>query len=100
MLSLKLFWRKPVIKSVTTLGIVEHLNVVEDTLTGVTPGCIGLALDALTLQLLEEAFSDSIDVTVSTTAHACFQPMGSQEIAPVFAGERRARVIPPPNDRV
>ena len=48
--SLKLYWRKPVIKSVTALGIVEHLDVVEDVLPGVIPACIGLALDALTLR--------------------------------------------------
>ena len=29
----------------TTLGIVEHLDVVEDVLFGVIPGLIGLALD-------------------------------------------------------
>lgn len=76
----------------TALGIVEHLNVVEHVLPGVIPGCIGLALDALTLQQLEEAFSDSIVVTVSRSAHACFQPMRSQEIAPVLAGKLRALI--------
>lgn len=47
--SLKLCWRKPVIESVTALRIVEHLDVVEDILSGVVPACIGLALDALAL---------------------------------------------------
>ena len=90
--SIKLYWRKPVIKSVTAFRIVEHLDVVEDILPGVIPGCRGLALDALTLQQLEVAFSDSIVVTVSTSAHACFQPMRSQEIAPVLAGALRALI--------
>ena len=35
--SLKLYWRKPVIKSVTAFRIVEHLDVVEDVLPGVIP---------------------------------------------------------------
>ncbi len=39
--SLKLCWRKPVIKSVTALQIVEHLDVVEDVLLGVVPDCVG-----------------------------------------------------------
>lgn len=47
--SLKLYWRKPVIKSVTVFRIVEHLDIVEDVLHGIVSGCIGLALDALTL---------------------------------------------------
>lgn len=85
--SLKLCWRKPVIKSVTALRIVEHLDVVEDILPGVVPSCIGLALDTLALQKLEEAFSDRIVVTVSAPAHAGFQPMRRQKIAPVLAGE-------------
>ena len=76
----------------TAFRIVEHLDVVEDVLPGVIPGCIGLALDALTLQQLEEAFSDSIVVTVSTSAHACFQPMRRQEIAPVLADELQALI--------
>jgi hypothetical protein len=68
--SLKLCWRKPVIKSVTALRIVEHLDVVEDVLPGVVPGCVGLAPDALAFWKLEEAFSDSVVVTVSTSTHA------------------------------
>lgn len=50
MLSLKLCWRKPVIKSVTALQIVDHFDIVEDVLPGVVPSCIGLALDADPLQ--------------------------------------------------
>ena len=90
--SLKLYWRKPVIKSVTAFLIVEHLDVVEDVLPGVIPDCIGLALDALTLQQLEEALNNSIVVTVSTPPHAWRQPMRRQEIVPVLAGKLRALI--------
>jgi hypothetical protein len=68
--SLKLCRRKPVIQSVTALRIVEHLDIVEDGLPGVVRGCVGLALDALAFWKLEEAFSDSVVVTVSTSTHA------------------------------
>jgi len=92
MSSLKLCWRKPVIKSVTALRIVEHLDIVEDILLGIVLGCKGLALDALALQKLEEALSDGIVVAVSTPAHAWLQPMLFQEIAAVLAGELRAPI--------
>lgn len=87
MLSLKLCWRKPVIKSVTALQIVDHFDIVEDVLPGVVPSCIGLALDALPLQQLEEAFSDSIVMMVSTPALPWLKPIRRQEISPVLAGE-------------
>lgn len=72
----------------TAFRIIEHLDVVEDVLHGFIPGCIGLALDTLTLQQLEEALNNSIVVTVSTPPHAWRQPMRRQEIVPVLGGER------------
>lgn len=50
---LKLCWRKPVIKSVTGLRIVKHLDVVENALPGAIPSCISLVFDAFTLQELK-----------------------------------------------
>ena len=53
---LKLCWRKPVIKSVTALRIVKHLNEVGDALPGAIPSCISLVFDAFTLQELKKTF--------------------------------------------
>jgi len=69
------------------LWIVEHLDVIEDILPGIGTCCIGLSTNALTLDKLEEAFSNSVIVAVTSPAHALLQIVSIEEIAPVVAAE-------------
>ena len=69
------------------LRVVEHLDVVEDVLSRDISGPVGFSPDALTLEEVEEALSNSIVVTVAPAAHAVFEVVLLQERDPVDAGE-------------
>ena len=60
------------------LRIVEHLNIVENILPRIISGFVGFASDAFAFQEIEEAFGDSVVVTVSPAAHAVFEVVVSQ----------------------
>ena len=51
-----------------SLGIVEHLNVVEHILPGIGSGFIGPAPYPFTFEQIEEALRDSVVVTVAAPA--------------------------------
>ena len=55
------------------LRIVEHLNVVEYILPRVVSGFVVFAPDSFALQEVEEAFCNSVVVTISSAAHAVFE---------------------------
>lgn len=62
------------------LWIVQHLDEIEDVLPRIISGPVGLAPDALALEEVEEALSNSIVVTVaSAAAHAVFEVVLLQE---------------------
>ena len=69
------------------LWIVEHLDVIEDILPGLGTCGIDLSTNALALDELEEAFSNSVIVAVTAPAHVLLQIIGIEEIAPVIAAE-------------
>jgi hypothetical protein len=69
----KLDWRQSFIEAVASLRIVEHLDVVEDILSGFVAGCISFAANAFPFQQLEKALSHGIIMTVAAPAHALYQ---------------------------
>ena len=54
----------------STAWVVEQLNVVEYLSPGLTPFFVDLAFNALRLQQLEEAFSPSVVMAVTSVTHA------------------------------
>lgn len=78
--------------AVAPLGVVEHLDVVEDVGAGVTAGCIDLAADALALEQLEEALGHGVVMAVAAPAHAADQVVVSQELLPFVPGELAALI--------
>ena len=83
----ELYWGNVASRSMTALWVVEHLDVVEDIASGLIPGGIDLASNALTLEQLEEALCHSVVVAVAATTHAGDQIVIAQEALPVVAGE-------------
>lgn len=71
----------------TTLRVVEQLDVVEDVPPGFFPVVIGFSLDALPLQQLEEARRNRIVVAIPAPSHARHQTMRLQEVLPVITAE-------------
>lgn len=65
--------------------VVKHFDVIEDILTGILSGCVGSALDPLSLQQMEEAFSYGIVMAVTWPAHAGFQIVLMQEFLSLMA---------------
>ena len=55
------------------LGIIEHLDVVEYVLLRFVSGFVSYAPYTFTLQEIEEAFCNSIVMTVAPAAHAVFE---------------------------
>ena len=70
-----------------TFRVVEHLDVIEDIPPGFLSVVIGFSLDALPLQQLEETLRHGIVVTVTSSAHAGFQVVATQETLPFMTGE-------------
>lgn len=73
--------------AVPALGVVKHLDVIEDILPGVLPRGVNLSLDALALEQLEEALGHRVVVAIAPPAHAALEVMGLQEVLPVMAAE-------------
>ena len=55
-----------------SLGIVEHLDVVEHVLPGLDAGFVCPAPYPLSLEQVEEALSHGVVVTVASSAHRVF----------------------------
>ena len=92
MASFELYRRSAAGRPVTPLGVVEHLDVVEDIGSCVVAGRIGLAANALALEQLEEAFGHRVVVAVAAPAHAADQLVIAQEGLPLMPGELTALV--------
>jgi hypothetical protein len=77
---------------VTPLGVVEHLDVIEDVGSGSIAGRVDLATDSLSLEKLEEALGDGVVVTVAAPTHAAHEVVIAQEVLPGVSSELAALV--------
>ena len=68
-------------------GVVEHLDVAEDIAACFLPCGIGFSANAFTFEQLEETLRHGIVVTVTSSAHAGFQVVATQETLPFMTGE-------------
>ena len=59
--------------------IIEHLDVVENIRPCVVSGLVGSASNTFALEQVEEAFCNSIVMTVAPAAHAVFKIVLLQE---------------------
>ena len=80
MTPLKLGRRQAVSTGMTTSGVIEHFDVVEDIAAGSLPGGIGFTADALTFEQLEETLCDSVVMAVAPSAHAGLQFVALEEV--------------------
>ena len=74
------------------LRIIEHLNVFEYVLSCVNPCRIGFSSNLLAFQQLEEAFGDSVVMTVAATAHTGVQIVLSKKRFLFTTGELAALI--------
>jgi hypothetical protein len=72
---------------VLAFWIIEHLNIIENILSGFITRFIDLAADTLSFEQIEEAFDDSVIVTVPSAAHRMFKIVSLQESRPVHASK-------------
>jgi len=72
--------------------VIKHLDVIEDISASSFPIPVDFPFHPFALEQREEAFGNSIVVTVSTPTHARFQPMIFQEVPPFPAGVLRALI--------
>jgi hypothetical protein len=80
----ELYRRNAAGRVVTTFVVVEHLDVMKDIGTGILAGWVDLSTNPLTLERLEEAFSDSVVMAVAAATHAAAQIVISQKSLPVM----------------
>src|SRR5580698_3391133 len=73
-------------RRVSTLSIVEHLDVLEQGPLSSLASRIILVVNQLRLERAEEAFHDGIVVTVALAAHAARQPMPFEQGLVIVAG--------------
>src|SRR5512145_2145261 len=92
MASFELYRREVSGDVVATLGVVEHLYVVEDVGPGLDTRRVDLATDPLTFEQLEEALGHGVVMAVAAPAHAGGQVVIAQEVLPVVASELTALV--------
>lgn len=74
------------------LSIVKHLDVIKNFFSRLISRFVGSTPNSFPLEQLKEAFSHRIVVAISSAAHAANQPVGSQKVLPLFAGELAALV--------
>ena len=67
------------VSDVLTLRVIEHLDVIENILSGLFTRFIDLATYPLSLEQIEEAFDDGVVVTVPSAAHRMLKIMSLQE---------------------
>lgn len=83
----ELYWRQPVVETMSAFWVVEHLDVIEHIRASILPGAVDLSLDPLSLQQLEKAFSHRIVMAGTTPTHVAKQVVGFQKTLPVAAAE-------------
>ncbi len=74
--------------TVATLSIVEDLDVVEDIDTGQVTGFVDAFADAFLFQTAEEGLGHSVAPTISSSAHAGRQSVGTAEPHPVICSSK------------
>lgn len=84
MASLKLHWRSISGSAVPMLGVVEHLDVVEDAGPCVIAARVRLAADALTPEQRKEALGHSVVVTAPPQL-LCGSQRATPQLAAVFS---------------
>ena len=52
-----------------SLRIIEHLDIIENILSGLFSRFVDLAADSLSLEQIEEAFDDGVVMAVTATVH-------------------------------
>ena len=92
MASFELDWRSVAGRAVAPLGVIEHLDIVEDVGACVAARGIDLSAHALALEKLEETLGDGVVVAVASPAHATDQVVLAQEDLPLVAGELTALI--------
>jgi len=92
MATLELCWRSAASSAVPPLGVIEHLDVVEDVGPGRVTGRVDLPTNAFALEQLEEALRHGVVVAVPTTTHAGDEVVLAQEVLPLVARELAALV--------
>ena len=51
------------------LRVIEHLDIIENILSGLFSRFVDLAVDSLSLEQIEEAFDDGVVMAVTPPAH-------------------------------
>jgi hypothetical protein len=62
------------------LGVIDHLDVVEDTCLGRIARRIDLSANALSLKQLEEALCDCVVMAIAAPAYAAQQVVVAQDV--------------------
>lgn len=73
LLGLKRFWADTAISAVTTVAIIVHLNVLENSATHLFPGGKAFTMDDFHLHRVDKALGADIVVAVALGAHAAYQ---------------------------
>lgn len=76
----------------TSLRVIEHLDIVEDIGPSVIATRVDLTTDAFTFKQLKEAFGHGVVVAVAATAHAGDQVVITQKVLPVIPSELAALI--------
>ena len=87
MASFELYRRSVAGGAVAPLGVIEHLDVVEDIDAGIAACGVDLLADALALEQLEEALGHGVVVAVAAPAHAADEVVVTQKGLPLMPGE-------------
>jgi hypothetical protein len=72
---------------VLTLGVVKHLEVIEDIGPCVLPGWIDLTPNAFALEQLEEALGHCVFMAVTSATHSADQVVIAQKGLPAMSRE-------------
>jgi hypothetical protein len=79
---LELYWRNVASGIVPTLGVVKHLDVIENIGPAVLPGWIDLTANAFALEQLKEALGHCVVMAVTSPTHAADQVVIAQKGLP------------------
>lgn len=69
--------------AVSAFRVIEHLDVIENIISGFFTSCVDLSSDSLPLQKLEKALGYGIVVAVSSPTHAADYIVSLREALPI-----------------